>query len=687
MINLALRTEFTFKEIFGTVKNVVDVGHNDTGYIGIADHNSTFGHIFLEKECKERNIKPIYGVRLEVMPEGAMRDRKIHGPTYIFIAKNIDGFREINELCTKAWKNFYYKAMISTEDMLCVSGNVFVITDNPSTLERLDYLALTNNTSYMLRKPDHELKYVCINNNFYPRTDDKEVYQLMCGTVKRGEGYYHKFENQTYAQHIMSEIEMKRLFKNQDAIDNTKIIAEQCDVKIPKATMVKFKTPTPIDIEALCKERAAKKGINIESGEYADRFNHEIALIKKKDFVDYFLIVSDLIQFAKKTMLVGPCRGSSAGSLVCYILGITEIDPIKHGLIFERFIDDNRNDLPDIDIDFPDDRRDDVVKYIFNKYGSQNVCHISNINKWKAKSAIGDFGQALCIPKFEVDILKDSIVDRSGGDARAAMAVADTIDTTEAGKAFLAKYPAMGLAKKIHGHASHAGKHAAGIIVCNEPLGYFGAVNLREGSIQMEKKAAEYVNLLKIDVLGLRTLSILADCAAQIGMDVKEFYSLPLDNEKAFKLLDDMRISGIFQFEGQAMRMLCNQMGVKNFTDIVALTALARPGPLHSGGADAYIRRRIGKDELKFISNHPAYIKQTEDTYGVIIYQEQLMTICRECGLMSWNDVQAIRRAASKTMGKEFFDKYREKFVTGCVKNGIEEVDAIEIWENMVTFG
>lgn len=693
MINLALRSEFSFKKVFAPMKRLV--AHGSPSVIGIADHNNTFAHVLLEKECKEKDIKPIFGVRLEVIEDRHLKSRGVFGPIYTFIAKDEYGLHEINNLTKIAWDNFYYKPMVTLSDVFNLSQSVFVIAETFETPERLDYIAITQTTPLMIVNGDFDMPVVYMGINTFIIPEDEDVYQLMMGTEKRGEGYNHKFESQTYPQHIMSEQEANHYLLTRKidcemiacAISETEVIANQCNVKLPKATMVKYKSEVKTTIDDFCIAGAKRLKIDIESGEYADRLKLELDLIKEKDFVDYFLIVGDLVSYAKKTMFVGPSRGSSAGSLVCYLMGITEVDPILHGLLFERFIDANRNDWPDIDIDFPDDAREGVIKYLFDKYGSANVCHISNINRMKAKSAIDEFGKSLCIPKYEVDVLKDSIVDRSGGDARAAMAIADTIDTTDAGKKFIEKYPNMMLVKHVEGHAAHAGKHAAGIIVCNEPLSTFGAINSREGSIQMDKKGAEYLSLLKIDALGLRTLSVLSDAATQVGFDYREFYRMPLDNQAAFDLLDNMRLYGIFQFEGHAMRMLCAQMGIKNFTDIVAITALARPGPLHSGGADEYVRRRTGKEPTVYISQHPSYIEQTKDTYGVIIYQEQLMTICRECGSMSWNDVQAIRRAASKTLGKEFFDKYRKKFVDGAVENGIEENDAIKIWENMVTFG
>lgn len=687
IVDLGLRTEYSFRQTYGKIEDIVSTCK--TNYIGVADINNTFSHVLLEKECNKKGIKPIFGVRLEVLGDDKKKVRGAAGPLYTFIARNNSGLFEINKLVTQAWENFYYKPMIFWSDVQDLSQDVIVISDYVENEDlRLDYVSLSPSTpSFVFDESFYKGKQkVYLNNNFFITPDDRKVYQLMAGATKRDDEYHYKFDTKRAFQHILTTEEFYRIYKNEEAIENTYKIAEQCDVVLPKANMVKYHGKKDMITE--CKKNAIKKGIDlINDKKYKERFEREIDLIIKKEFVDYFMIVSDIVAKAKNKMLVGPSRGSSAGSLVCYLLGITEIDPLKFDLVFERFIDITREDLPDIDIDFPDDGRDSVIKDTFKTYGKENVCHISNINKFASKSALDEVGIALRIPRYEMDILKDSIVDRSGGDARAKMAVSDTLMTTDVGKDMLYKYPALRYAEKVQGHATHAGKHAAGVIVCNDDLCKYGAINSREGSIMMDKKGAEYLNLLKIDVLGLRTLSILQECAKLVGMDYKDYYTLPLDNKKAYEIFQKMRLNGIFQFEGGAMRMLCESMGVENFNDIVILTALARPGPLHSGGANKFVERRTGRVEVEYICDHPSYIEVTKETLGIIVYQEQLMYLCKLCGNMNWEDVSAIRKAASKTMGKAFFDKYREKFLTGTRENKIPDEQAIAMWENMITFG
>lgn len=683
MIHLALRTEYSFRSCFGHIKETVEF-HNGQGVVGIADDNNTYGHVQFEKACKEKGIKPIFGVRLKVVRGVDERARRrLPGPRYIFLAKNQDGLQELYGLVRKAWDRYYFEPMLGLIDVWSLSENIIVIAENYEVPERIDYIALTASTSKLIAAQD--IPKVYINNNFYPHPEDRPVYELLAGSQKRGEEYIAKFEHQTYAQHIMGKDEFMRLWGCEEAAENTIKIAEMCNVTLPKSGMVKYHGTQ--DLHELCVRGAARKGIDLTDPVYLARYENEMSLIKSKEFTDYFLIVSDMIRKAKRDMLVGPSRGSSAGSLVCYLCDITEIDPIKHGLLFERFIAVNRTDLPDIDIDFPDEKREKVIEELVKTHNSESVGHIANINSFKPKSAIGEFAIGLGIPKYETDIVKDAIIERSGGDARAAMRVADTFDTTESGREFIEKYPAMKLVARIEGHANHAGTHAAGILVSNDPIIKYAGVDSRAGTAMIDKKDAEYLGLLKIDCLGLRTLTVLEDCAKLVKFKIKDFYTMPLDDPKAYQIFKDMRLSGIFQFEGQAMRLLCKQMGCTEFNDIVALTALARPGPLHSGGANTFIARRIGDDPTEYICDHPSYLDATKETYGVLIYQEQLIQLCRDLGKMDWADINAVRNAMSKSLGEEYFNKYRSKFLAGTRENDIPDDTAIQIWENMVTFG
>lgn len=668
MIHLALLTEFSFKQTYLHMKDIHK--HVVDGVVGVADLNNTFGHVQLEKEAKKHGFKPVYGVRLYCLPDES-KQRSASLP-WVFLAKNVDGLKEIYGYVSKAYENFYYVPRLNYSDIKN-TGNVIII---PSVeWEGSKYIAWGQGFCNV----EVGKKKVAIDGNNYSFKEDEGVYQLLAGAFKRGDDYSYNFNIEVFPQHIMHGEEWYQEYGDAEAIHITEVIAEEIDAfPLPKAGMVHWKGSH--DMTQFMDFSRVKDW----DEKYQARFDREMDLIKQKDYTDYFLIVADLIKHGKKTMLVGPARGSSAGSLVCYLMGITEVDPMKFDLIFERFIDVNRHDLPDIDIDFPDVKREEMIKYLIRKYGSDKVMAIANVNRLKAKSAIGEFAKCLGIPAYETSAVKDAIIERSSGDARAAMCIADTFNTTEAGKEFISKYPNMSLVSQIEGHASHAGKHAAGILVCAEPLTTYGSLNARDGIIQMDKKDAEYLGLLKIDCLGLRTLSILEKVAEQLNKPYKWFHSIPLDDEATFKMMTSGRLNGVFQFEGQALQIIVKQMGVNDFNDIVAITALARPGALNSGGTARYIKYSTGEECPKYYSDVHESI--TGDTYGIVVYQEQMMNMARLIGGLSWEDTSDLRRAASKSMGDEFFAKYKDKFINGCKDSYPMEV-CEQMWTDISASG
>jgi DNA-directed DNA polymerase III PolC len=519
-------------------------------------------------------------------------------------------------------------------------------------------------------------KPVAVSDNFYPTVEDRKVYEVLVGRNR---------QQRTKPMHILTEWEYKSLIKwaPEEAIKNTYKIAEQCNADLPSAQMVKFNSKKTL--EELCKDGAKKLNIDIKNKEYAARLKRELGLIKEKQFEDYFFVIADMVAYAKKHMLVGPARGSSAGSLVCYLIGITDIDPIYHDLLFERFIDITREDLPDIDIDFQDNKREMVFEYLCNKYGSEKVAKLGTVSKYKAKSTITEVAKELGIPLWEVNDLKGAIIERSSGDARSAMCIMDTFNDLDIGKKILEKYPQMKIAAKMENHARHSGVHAAGILVTEEPVHNYCSVSNYSGSAQIDKYDAEKLNLLKIDALGLRTLSILQDILDQVGWEREELPNYPLDDEKAFAVLNDERCAGIFQFEGYALQSITRQMKVHKFEDVAAITALARPGPLNSGGTTEYIKRHTGEAKTEYL--HPLTEEVTKVTNGVVVYQEQVMKIGRDVGKLSWEDVSQLRKAMSKSLGQEFFDRYFEKFKIGAEQNGIEESQAKYIWDHINTMG
>jgi DNA-directed DNA polymerase III PolC len=406
----------------------------------------------------------------------------------------------------------------------------------------------------------------------------------------------------------------------------------------------------------------------------------EMELIHEKEFESYFLVVSDLVVWAKQRMLVGPARGSSAGSLVCYLLRITEVDPLVHELLFERFIDVNRNDLPDIDIDFNDQKREQCFSYLVEKYGRDNVARIGNINTLKPRSVMAEVGKKMGVPANATFAIRNVLIEYSSGDSRYGKGLEDTMTTTQPGRNFMEKYPEAAVMGEVEGTAWHTGVHAAGVLVSNEPVIEYCTV--RDGVAQLDKPDVEYLNLLKIDALGLRTLGVIEDTGC---ITTEQLYALTLDDPEVFKIFNDAKFSGIFQFEGAAQRRVSIQVPIEEFKQIDHVTALARPGPLGGGGTNSYIKRNNRTEEVDLI--HPLAAPYIKDTHGVMLYQEQIMFIGRNLGELSWKEVTLMRKAMSGRKGEEFFDQLRQSFMAGATKNGMPEEDAARLWKSMVTFG
>jgi len=680
---LNIKTGYTFKAVYGHLDKIAEKCSTMADYGGIADLGNTFAHIPWMKACKKVGIKPIYGVQLPVVENLQRKIRRYPYNWMTFIAKNTEGLQEIYRLVDSSFQQFYYRQRITYEQINSTSGNIFILSGVApkwDLIKKEMFKELSPCTPYNQRYlSDHKGFTTACIDNYYIDAEDDIIYEPFADERLR--------ENKTSPLHILTKIEWENIYsENHPAIGNLKNIASQCNVVLPEAPMVKYIGDD--NIEIWCKKGAKEKGITSKP-EYIERYKREIKLIKEKNYVDYFLVVADAIRYAKTKMAVGPSRGSSAGSLICYLMGITEIDPLEYDLYFERFIDINRGDLPDIDIDFQDNKRYLVIKYLERKYGKDNVAQIGNINRLKPKSAITRFAQALGIPIDDVIELKDAIMERSGGDARANSCMEDTFTDTDVGKKFIEKYPAMEIVKYIEAHPSHTGVHAAGILVCNTPITNYCGINSRDKKRigMLDKKDTEAVNLLKIDALGLRTLSIIAGVCDQIGKPYPWMYEIPIDDPATFKIFSDHRFNGIFQFEGSAIQNLAKQMPIDDIEDVAALTALGRPGPLMSGGASAFIEVRSGMKEVKYLGSHPAIIEATKKTYGIIIYQEQIMKIGREYGNLSWGDLDTIRRAMSKSYGEEFFAQFKTKFINGAVEHGENPEEAKKIWKSMHSFG
>lgn len=662
MIQLRVRTEYSFGQTFAAIPRVVErLKALGVTAAGIVDVDSTWGHVAWHKACKAAGIQPMLGVDMVVS------DEEDSMPRMWFLARDTAGLTELYRVCSKAHHQrlatkFGSVPRLMRSDVLGLSDHVFrfagdVIDEDflRAANAHIDVSPASRILAAQKRGIAERLKrpVLMVSDNAYAFPEDRATFEFASKTGVK----------QT-PQHI---IELERT-------DAHRSIAALCaGLELPKAPMVR----APGNLEAICREGIKYRGM-AWSAVYEERLQYELELIRSKDFESYFIVVADMVQYAKQHMLVGPSRGSAAGSLACYAARITEIDPIPPKLFFERFIDVSRSDLPDIDLDFPDDKRQMVFDYMAKKYGVDNVAHIGTISQFKPKSALIQVCKALNIPPAATGAVKVAMIERSSADSRANNCLLDTFETTEPGKEFIAAYPQAKVAAELEGHAAHTGVHAAGLLVSNDAITNYAVVDA-DGIAHIDKGSAEALGLLKIDVLGLRTLGVLEDSGVKI-----DWYRLPFNDQATFDVFNAQRMCGIFQFEGNALRAISQEMDFKSIADIDAVTALARPGPFGGGVTEKFMKRRKGES---YTPIHPLVEEHMRETFGLPVYQEQTLAIVREIGKFDWKETSTIRKAMSKRMGKEFFDSYWAKFKAGAASQGIAEREARMTWDTINSMG
>ena len=651
-----IQTEYSFKKVFYHLEQAIDdsiaMGHKE---VCIMDDN-TFGYVKFENMCKKKGIRPIFGLRV-MMTDQKIKSRSKYETFKVceeifLIAQSQQGISDLYKVYSKSTELKYYFNRIY-----------------PEVLEGMDIATIAD-----LFDSDYRKHEFCVPFAKYSKPEDIDTYQCISG----GRGI------PTRKEWALTDVELLEYWSEWAIGQKNRIASLVSDCEIPKASMIKYNGKRNFEL-------ACWKGLEDliydydRTEEYTDRLEYEIDMILSKDFQDYFLIVSDMISKARETMITGPGRGSSGGSLVCYVLGITNLDPIKFGLIFERFIDINRNDFPDIDSDYPDTKRHLVLQQIAKQY--QSAVQLGTIYTYQPRTVINDFAKEYNIPAYDLGDLKDSIIERSSGDARAKACLADTFEGTEVGGRFLKTYPYMASTIPAEAHARHFGKHAAGIIVLNEDINNYAAFDHVTGTMCMEGPDAESIGLLKIDALGLRTLSIIESCLRLSGVDIDVIYDIDLEDASVLNVFNTMDMSDIFQFDGDAIRMVNSRIDVTCFSDLAAITALGRPGALNSGGTNRYIKIASGDEAPVYYGE--IFEKITKPTYGIVVYQEQTMVLLREYGDLSWEDVNTLRKIISKSRGDEFFAQYKDKFIEGAIRlgNAKNEKEALIVWDAIASMG
>ena len=569
-----------------------------------------------------------------------------------------------------------------------------------------------------------KIELVATNDAHYPEKDDWKAHEIILCIkthAKISDKNRFKFDDNTF--YLMTEEEILNAFKEyhtvseetiKKAIENTLVVAEKCDYLIQKKDVVlpMFKLPDEILSENefldLLVHQGFKKNyvnkkiqqysedsqISFEDAEkiYKDRLKMELEVIHSLNFERYILIVWEIYQFCKKEGIVcGPGRGSVAGSLLAYTLGITTVDPIENGLYFGRFLTPERIDWPDIDMDFEDSRRHEVVQHLKDLYGEDKVANIVTYGRMKGKLILKDVARVFNVPYHEVNNITDFIVQRSGGDARVSFTVQDAVKSFKEVKQFADKYPeVMKYAQKLEGQVRQKGIHAAGIVVSEKPIEEVCPVELKDGKVvtSFDGPAAENAGLLKLDILGLKTMTIIKETLKNIkdstGEDIK-LEEISLADKGVFKQLTDGLTAGVFQLETKNMTKLCRKVEVDTFEDIVNINALGRPGTMRSGATARYIAIKHKKTNPDYI--HPAMKPITEPTYSIMLFQEQIMRVLADIGNFDWANVDIHRKIISKSQGTAAFEKARNRFVKGAMENGISEKMGNKLYTQMIQFG
>lgn len=714
--------------------------------VAMTDHGAMFGTIPFYQAAISAGVKPIIGIECYVAAgsirekkEGSGKEERYH---LVLLAENSTGYKNLLKLISKSYtEGFYYKPRIDKELLSEHSKGIIALSsclhgELNIHLTRGDYQAAykaageykdilggenffielqnhgidqqyQNNPKLIEIAAKHELQLVATNDCHYLEKNDADAHDvLLCiqtSSLLTDEG---RMRMDTREFYVKTPEEMLHLFSEvPDACKNTVRIAERCNVAIEtgKVMFPKFQPPDEYDLDEYL-EKVASDGLDKrmplimlnypdESEEnvrkrYSDRLHEELSMIRKTGFSDYFLIVWDFITYARNNSIpVGPGRGSGAGSLVAFTMRITDIDPIKYGLLFQRFLNPERVTPPDFDIDFCWRERPRVIEYVRNKYGAESVAQIITFGTLGAKAALKDVARVMSISFEESNKITKMVPDELNITIEDALQKSPELNSLY--KTDLRIKRVIDIAKKLEGLIRHASIHAAGVVISPGPI--TDHLPLFRGSgdeitTQYGMNDIETIGLLKMDFLGLRTLTVINDALqlmAKDGIELLNLDILPLDDEKVYELFQKGDTSGVFQFESPGMRDILKKAKPTLFTDLIALNALYRPGPLGSGMIDDYINRKQGKVPISYL--HPNLEQYLKETYGVIVYQEQVMQIAFELAGFSLGEADLLRRAMGKKK-HEVMEAQEKKFIDGAKKKDIKPELAKKIFELMSYF-
>ncbi|MCD6270544.1 DNA polymerase III subunit alpha [bacterium] len=713
------------------LKRVKELGMDS---VALTDHGVLYGAIEFYKKAKNAGIKPIIGSEI-YLAKNKLSDKRpgIDNKNYhlVLLVKNKTGYKNLVKIITKAnLDGFYYKPRIDHQFLAehsdglialsaCIKGKIpqLILSKKIEEAEKqaLEYQKIFGKENFYLEIQDHQnipdqnkvnkelikiskklnIPLVATNDVHYLNPEDKEaqdILMLINTGAKRDDKSRLTMKVDDFS--LRPPEKMIESFKDvPEAIENTQKIAGMCnfEFELGKTRLPFFKTPNGQSpdqyLRELCIKGLENKKEQIENKEEAvKRLNYELSVIEKTGFASYFLIVQDFVNWAKNNrIVVGPGRGSSGGSIVAYLLNITEINPLRHNLIFERFLNPERVSMPDIDLDFTDRRRDEVINYVSEKYGKDKVAQIITFGTMAARAVIRDIGRAMDLPYSYCDKIAKMIpfgltLDQALEKVPEFRQLYQTDE--KAGQL-------IDFSKKLEGCARHASTHACGVVISANPLS--DIVPLQHPTqddktivTQYEMHAIEDLGLLKMDFLGLKNLTIIEDTLSRIYMVHNksiDISKIPFDDKKTYKLLQKAETTGVFQLESDGMKRYLQQLKPSKFEDIVAMVALYRPGPMQF--IPEYIDRKNKRKNINYLC--PELKPILERTYGICIFQEQVMQIARQIAGFSMSEADLLRKAVGKKI-KTLLESQKKKFIEGIIKNGNKKELAQKLWEWILPF-
>ena len=704
--------------------------------VAITDHGVMYGVVAFERACRAAGIKPIIGCEVYVAPESRF-DKTVGADGYadhlVLLCENMTGYQNLIEMVSRSFTEGFYNKPRVDEELLrkhseglialsaCLGGRI------PKLLSRGDfdaaretakrYGALFGQDHFYIEIQDHGLAdqktvlpmlvklaeecglpLVATNDCHYSRRKDAQTQAaLMCIQTNTTLDAGRPAAFATDEFYIKDTNEMEMLFRQYpEAIKNTCRIAERCEVEFDFSTTYLPKFPCPTGMSAAEHLRALTlKGFSdrIASGaivfdghseeEYRERIEYELSVIVDMGYADYFLIVQDYVSFAKsKDIPVGPGRGSGAGSLVAFVLGITDVDSIKFDLLFERFLNPERVSMPDIDIDFCYNRRDEVIDYVSRKYGADHVSQIITFGTLAARAAIRDVGRVMGMPYADVDVVARAVPQELNITIEMALKM-PTLKRLYEDSEDVKKL--VDMAMSLEGMPRNVSIHAAGIVITDRPISTYVPLALSNGTVvtQFDMDTVAKLGLLKFDFLALRYLTILHDAELQIRESEPDFdiEKLPLDDAATYKLISSGKTAGIFQLESGGMRQMLTNLAPSSIDDIIAAIALYRPGPMDS--IPTFIECRHNPARVTYAT--PQLEPILRSTYGCVVYQEQVMSIFREIGGYTFGHADVVRRAMSKKKASVLLSE-REAFLAGALERGVDKEVAEKLFADMESF-